>query len=194
MVYWIDNTALESDLGKKKDERKRREREAERAAESACGHGHTNDGHKDDGHKHARSRHEAAMPFAGIAAAVTKQLGTPAGRQMVAAGLMMAAAAISRQDAKTGARPAPPAPPEPPVTPDAQKSQEAGPQTGRETGAKSSSDEPSANPYSGATPEPPRGETPPLPPELAKVVGAVTSGLENLFAGFGKPRNGPPRT
>lgn len=152
-------------MGKKKDERKRRERDAERAANGGCG-----------------PKHDGAAPFAGIAAAVTRQLGTPAGRQVVAAGLMMAAAAISRQDAKTAGRTAPPAPPEPPVTP---KSPDAG--------VEPDAGEASTSPYTGDTPEPPRGETPPLPPEMAKVLGAVTAGLETLFAGFGKPKNGPPK-
>jgi hypothetical protein len=168
-------------MGKKKDERKRREREADRAATGGCGHKHDA---KHDGAKHDGRKHDGATPFAGIAAAVTRQLGTPAGRQVVAAGLMMAAAAISKQDAKTAARAAPPAPPEPPVTPEAPASSEA---------RAKPADEPTANPYAGDTPEPPRGETPPLPPEMAKVLGAVTAGLETLFAGFGKPRNGPPK-
>ncbi len=168
-------------MGKKKDERKRREREAKRAATGGCGHQH---GAKHDGTKHDGRKHDGATPFAGIAAAVTRQLGTPAGRQVVAAGLMMAAAAISKQDAKTAARAAPSAPPEPPVTPKTTASPEAGAKP---------ADEPAANPYVGDTPEPPRGEAQPLPPEMAKVLGAVTAGLENLFAGFGKPRNGPPR-
>jgi hypothetical protein len=186
MVYWIDNTVLERDMGKKKDERKRREREAERAATGGCGHEHgaKHDGAKHDGAKHGR-KHDGATPFAGIAAAVTRQLGTPAGRQVVAAGLMMAAAAITKQDAKTAGRAGHPAPPEPPVTPETSAAGEAG--------AKPSSDEPAANPYAGAAPKPPRGEAPPLPPEMAKVIGTVTAGLETLFAGFGKPRNGPPK-
>ncbi len=179
-------------MGKKKDERKRREREAETAAGThACGGGdghtdssHTHDDRKHGGHKHGH-KHDGTAPFAGIAAAVTRQLGTPAGRQVVAAGLMMAAAAISRQDAKTTGRTAPPAPPEPPVTPEASASPDVG--------AKPDADAASANPYKGDTPEPPRGETPPLPPEMAKVLGAVTAGLETLFAGFGKPKNGPPK-
>ena len=117
MVYWIDNTVLERDMGKKKDERKRREREAERAASGGCGHEHdAKHDAKHDGAKHGR-KHEGATPFAGIAAAVTRQLGTPAGRQVVAAGLMMVAAAITKQDAKTAGRAGHPAPPEPPVTP-----------------------------------------------------------------------------
>ncbi len=174
-------------MGKKKDERKRREREAETAAGmQACGGG---DGHKDSSHKHGDHKHghkhDRTAPFAGIAAAVTRQLGTPAGRQVVAAGLMMAAAAISRQDAKTAGRTAPPAPPEPPVTPEASASPDVG--------AKPEADAASANPYKGDTPEPPRGETAPLPPEMAKVLDAVTAGLETLFAGFGKPKNGPPK-
>ena len=172
-------------MGKKKDERKRREREAERAATGGCGHKHdAKHDAKHDGASHDGRKHDGATPFAGIAAAVTRQLGTPAGRQVVAAGLMMAAAAISKQDAKTAARTAPPAPPEPPVTPETPASPEAGAKP---------TDKPAANPYAGDTAEPPRGETPPLPPEMAKVIGAVTSGLETLFAGFGKPRNGPPK-
>ncbi len=173
-------------MGKKKDERKRREREAERAATGGCGHKHDakhdgakHDGAKHDGAKHDGRKHDGATPFAGIAAAVTRQLGTPAGRQVLAAGLMMAAAAISKQDAKTAARTAPPAPP---VTPEA-----------LEAGAKPTTEAATANPYVGDTPEPPRGETPPLPPEMARIVGAVSAGLETLFAGFGKPRNGPPK-
>lgn len=170
-------------MGKKKDERKRREREAERTATSGCGHQH--DGANHESAKHDARKHAGAPPFAGIAAAVTRQLGTPAGRQVVAAGLMMAAAAISKQDAKTAPRAAPPAPPEPPVAEETQATHEA-------AGAKPA-DEPAANPYSGETPQPPRGEAAPLPPEMAKVLGAVTAGLETLFAGFGKPRNGPPK-
>jgi hypothetical protein len=104
---------------------------------------------------------------------------------VVAAGLMMAAAAITKQDAKTAGRAGHPAPPEPPVTPETSAAYEAG--------AKPSSDEPAANPYAGAAPKPPRGEAPPLPPEMAKVIGTVTAGLETLFAGFGKSRNGPPK-
>ncbi|MCK8456827.1 hypothetical protein [Sphingomonas faeni] len=199
MVYWIDNTALERDMGKKKDERKRREREAEQRPVSAhgCAGDNAHDARKDSGKKNAGHTHDAPTPFAGIAAAVARQLATPAGRQVVAAGLTMAAAAISRQDMKSADRAARPAAPEPHVSPETPASPKAvAPETvspeavSPEAGAKPSTDQPTPSPYAGDTPEPPRGE---LPPEMAKVMGAVTAGLETLFAGFGKPRNGPPK-
>lgn len=196
MVYWIDNTALERDMGKKKDERKRRKREAEQGPVSAHGCAGAN-AHGDNGEKHAGRTHDAPTPFAGIAAAVARQLATPAGRQVVAAGLTMAAAAISRHDMKGAdrvARPAPPEPRMPPETPVSAKAvspEAVSPETvSPEAGAKPAADQPAPSPYAGDTPEPPRGE---LPPEMAKVMGAVTAGLETLFAGFRKPRNGPPK-
>lgn len=157
-------------MGKKKDERKRREREAEQATEHGAGE-HAGGEH----HKHEGRKHEGAAPFAGIAAAVARQMGTPVGRQMIAAGLMAAASAISRHDAKpAGGRPTPPpAPPEPPVPPI------------KPEGAQSSKG--STGPFAGDTPEPPRSDAPALPPEMAKVLDSVSVGLERLFAGFGKP-------
>ncbi|TCP93860.1 hypothetical protein C8J42_101312 [Sphingomonas sp. PP-CE-1A-559] len=193
-------------MGKKKDERKRREREAEMAA--AQGHsgdrhegheGHAHDAHKHDAHrhegrKHEGRRHEGGAPFAGIAATIARQMGTPVGRQMIAAGLMAAATAISKHDAKSSARPTPPTPPAPPSP--ASSSAQAEPAASKvEPDVATESTKPHGKgPFAGETPEPPRSETNALPPEFAKVLDSVTVGLERLFVGFGKPtaKKDPP--
>lgn len=153
MVYWTDNTALEIEMGKKKDARKRREREAEQQAKTAgCGE--------------SGRAHKGSAPLAGIAAAIAHQMGTPAGRQMIAAGLMAAAGAIAGKESRsTGAKPVPPV--EPKAEPDAAKS--------------------ATGPFAGETPEPPRSEAPALPPEVSKIVDKVTTGLGRILAGLGKP-------
>ena len=192
-------------MGKKKDERKRREREIE-IEMRATGHDagerdggghkrHQHDDHKHEGHKHQDAKHGSGAPFAAIAATIARQMGTPVGRQMIAAGLMAAATAISKHDAKSAVRPTPPTPPAPPVPPSASPSPpseptaakiepDAGAEAGRSSGT---------GPFAGDTAEPPRSETNALPPEFAKVIDSVTSGLETLFAGFGKPKSDPPK-
>ena len=180
-------------MGKKKDERKRREREAEMAAAGeTSSSSHKHGGAKHGGDRHEDSKHGGAAPFAGIAATIARQMGTPVGRQMIAAGLMAAASAIAKHDAKTGARPspspappAPPAPPVQPVQPGAATPPEAPVPPKPEAAARSSSR--STGPFAGETPEPPRSDAPGLPPEMAKVLDSVSLGLERLFAGFGKP-------
>ncbi len=154
-------------MGKKKE---RREREArEREAETG--------GTKGEGFEARWSakagKHGGAAPFAGIAAALTRQMGTPAGRQVIAAGLMMAANAITAKDARGSAprppeppQPTPPAPPTPPVPDDAA------------TGT---------GPFAGETPEPPKSDAAALPPEFAKVIDSFASGLERFAANFAKP-------
>ncbi|QCB41891.1 hypothetical protein E5673_06370 [Sphingomonas sp. PAMC26645] len=193
-------------MGKKKDERKRREREAEMAAaqgQSGAGHeGHGHDAHKHDAHrhegrKHEGRKHEGGAPFAGIAATIARQMGTPVGRQMIAAGLMAAATAISKHDAKSSARPTPPTPPTPPAPPSpASSSAQAEPAASKvEPDVAAEPTKPQGNgPFAGDTPEPPRSETNALPPEFAKVLDSVTVGLERLFVGFGKPtaKKDPP--
>lgn len=160
-------------MGKKKDERKRREAEAEtQAGEHRCG------GPKS--HKHGRGKHDGTAPLAGIAAMVARQMGTPAGRQVIATGLMMAANAISAKGAKASPPPRPPEPPmqpEPPVSPVEAASPGAAASTG---------------PFAGDTPEPPRSDAPALPPEIAKVIETVAARLERFAAGFGKPGNTEP--
>ena len=196
-------------MGKKKDERKRREREVE-IDMRATGHDagerdggghkrHQHDDHKHDGHKHGGGKHEGAKheggaPFAGIAATIARQMGTPVGRQMIAAGLMAAATAISKHDAKPSVRPTPPTPPAPPVPPStrpAPTSEPAAakiePDAGTDAGKSSGT-----GPFAGDTAEPPRSETNALPPEFAKVIDSVTVGLERLFVGFGRPKDTPP--
>jgi hypothetical protein len=188
MVYWTGNTALEWVMGKKKDERKRREREAEmHAAGSHESGGHGGARHED--RKHDGRRHDGGAPFAGIAATIARQMGTPIGRQMIAAGLMAAASAISKHDAKPGARPSPPTPPAPPPHRPA-----AEPTTSKvEPDAAAEASKPrGTGPFAGDTPEPPRSEANPLPPEFAKVLDSVAVGLDRLISGFGKPRHGPP--
>ncbi|PTW48942.1 hypothetical protein C8J25_101443 [Sphingomonas faeni] len=196
-------------MGKKKDERKRREREAEMAAaqgHSSTGHegheGHAHDAQKHDGHnhegrKHEGRKHDGGAPFAGIAATIARQMGTPVGRQMIAAGLMAAATAISKHDAKSSARPTPPTPPTPPAPPSpASSSAQAEPAASKvEPDVATESTKPQGNgPFAGETREPPRGEANALPPEFAKVLDSVTVGLERLFVGFGKPtaKKDPP--
>ncbi len=154
-------------MGKKKE---RREREArEREAETG--------GTKGEGFEARWSakagKHGGAAPFAGIAAVLTRQMGTPAGRQVIAAGLMMAANAITAKDARGSAprppeppQPTPPAPPTPPVPDDAA------------TGT---------GPFAGETPEPPKSDAAALPPEFAKVIDSFASGLERFAANFAKP-------
>ena len=208
MVYWIDNTVLERDMGKKKDERKRREREVE-IDMRATGHDagerdggghkrHQHDDHKHEGHKHEGGKHGSGAPFAAIAATIARQMGTPVGRQMIAAGLMAAATAISKHDAKPAVRPTPPTPSAPPVPPSASASPsppseptaaKIEPEAGAEAGKSSGT-----GPFAGDTAEPPRSETNALPPEFAKVIDSVTVGLERLFVGFGKPgaKKDPP--
>ncbi len=204
MVYWIDNTVLERDMGKKKDERKRREREVEidmRAtghdASERDGGGHKRHKHDDHNHedgKHGGAKHGSGAPFAAIAATIARQMGTPVGRQMIAAGLMAAATAISKHDAKPSVRPTPPTPPAPPVPPSASHSPPSEPtaakiepDAGAEAGKSSGT-----GPFAGDTAEPPRSETNALPPEFAKVIDSVTVGLERLFVGFGRPKDTPP--
>ena len=190
-------------MGKKKDERKRREREAEiglRTTEHDAGRdaGARDDGrkrHKHDGgthadRKHGGGKHEGGAPFAGIAATIARQMGTPVGRQMIAAGLMAAATAISKHDAKSSVRPTPPTPPAPPVPPSA-KSEPTAPKVEPDVGAETA--KPSGTgPFAGETTAPPRSETNALPPEFAKVIDSVTVGLERLFVGFGRPKDTPP--
>jgi hypothetical protein len=97
---------LETEMGKKKERREREAREREAM------HGGT----KREGFEARWSakagKHGGAAPFAGIAAALTRQMGTAAGRQVIAAGLMMAANAITAKDAR-GCAPRPPEPPQP---------------------------------------------------------------------------------
>ena len=154
-------------MGKKKERREReaREREAETGATKGEGF---------EARWSAKAgKHGGAAPFAGIAAALTRQMGTPAGRQVIAAGLMMAATAITAKDARGSAprppeppQPTPPAPPTPPVPDDAA------------TGT---------GPFAGETPEPPRSDAAALPPEFAKVIDSFASGLERFAANFAKP-------
>ncbi len=179
-------------MGKKKDERKRREREVEidlratghdAGARDDDGHKrHTHGGSKHADHKHGGAKHESGAPFAGIAATIARQMGTPVGRQMIAAGLMAAATAIAKHDAKPAARPTPPTPPAPPAPPFAQSE----PGAAKVDATAEASTTAGTGPFAGDTPEPPRGETNALPPEFAKVIDSVTVGLERLFVGFGK--------
>ena len=81
-------------MGKKKD--KRREREQAHDA-----------GHSAD------SGHTIPPQIAGVAAMVMGQLSSPAGRQMVAAGLRAAASAIGGDTARAPVPPIPPVPPAP---------------------------------------------------------------------------------
>ena len=190
-------------MGKKKDERKRREREAEVAAQGQSGdrheghEGHAHDAHRHEGRKHEGRKHEGGAPFAGIAATIARQMGTPVGRQMIAAGLMAAATAISKHDAKSSTRPTPPTPPAPPAPPSpGSSSAQAEPAASKvEPDVATESTKPQGNgPFAGETREPPRSETNALPPEFAKVLDSVTVGLERLFVGFGKPtaKKDPP--
>lgn len=209
-------------MGKKKDERKRREREAEMAAArnpEAAGHQHhEHDGarhedrkhddrkaedHKADDHKAGGRKHEGSTAFAGIASTIARQMGTPVGRQMIAAGLMAAATAISKHDAKSSARPTPPTPPAPPSpapsspspAPSSHSPQAEPVASKVEPDAAAEPTKPQGKgPFAGDTPEPPRSETNALPPEFAKVLDSVTVGLERLFVGFGKPtgKKDPP--
>ena len=209
-------------MGKKKDERKRREREAAmqaagQAAGQAADHSAADRdcaGPKRHGHDRAHDsgradrKSEGGTPFAGIAATIARQMGTPVGRQMIAAGLMAAATAIAKHDAKPGVRPTPPTPPAPPISPvpPVSPSANSGPaasqvEPDRDTGTATSSGTGSSGmgssgtgPFAGDTPEPPRSETNALPPEFAKVIDTVTVGLERLFVGFGKPgaKKDPP--
>ncbi len=226
MVCWIDNTALETEMGKKKDERKRREREAREsavraqetetftgAAHPSCDdnaepreHAETSGRKHDRDHKHhdhkpgtsrdgdplnadrrdAGRKHGGAVPFAGLAATFVKQLETPLGRQIIAAGLMAAAGAISRQDTKASARPAPPTPP---PTPPSAPPQPETPSEPRDTSedAPAPKAKTATGPFAGKTAEPPRSDAAALPPEMAKMIDSVAVGLGRLFTGFGKP-------
>jgi len=161
-------------MGKKKDERKRREREAERTAQATGGE------HTHDSHKHGKHKHGGAAPFAGIAAALTRQMGTPAGRQVIAAGLMMAANAITAKDAR-GTAPRPPEPPKPAAAPESSSPPppESSSQSRRESAA--------TGPFAGDTATPPKSDAPALPPELSKVIDSVAAGIERFAAGFTKP-------
>lgn len=193
-------------MGKKKDERKRREREVEidmratghdAGARDDDGHKrHKHDGGKHADHKHGRAKHEGGAPFAGIAATIARQMGTPVGRQMIAAGLMAAATAISKHDAKPSVRPTPPTPPAPPVPPSARPAAASEPTAAKiepDAGAGAEAGKSSGTgPFAGDTAEPPRSETNALPPEFAKVIDSVTVGLERLFVGFGRPKDTPP--
>ena len=199
-------------MGNKKDERKRREREVEIDMRAGGHHEGEPDGgghkrHKHDDGKHADhmhddgkqtgGKHQGGAPFAGIAATIARQMGTPVGRQMIAAGLMAAATAISKHDAKANARPTPPTPPTPPAPPSpASPSQQAEPGASKvEPDLAAETAKPQGKgPFAGDTPEPPRSEKTALPPEFAKVLDSVTVGLERLFVGFGKPtgKKDPP--
>ncbi len=184
-------------MGKKKDERKRREREAQ-AGTAGEQHRAAHGGTSHDPGKHAAGarhgkKHDHA-PLAGIAAAIARQMGTPAGRQVIAAGLMAAAGAIARQDTKPAPpRPAPPpAPPAPepkPAAADAprQPSEASKDAADRDAAGKSAG----TGPFAGDTSEPPRAEMPPFSPELTKVLGSVTAGLERWMTGFGAPGKTP---
>ncbi len=155
-------------MGKKKE---RREREA-REREAMQG------GTKREGFEARWSakagKHGGAAPFAGIAAALTRQMGTPAGRQVIAAGLMMAANAITAKDSRGSAPrpPEPPQPPTPPTPPTPPVPDDAATGTG---------------PFAGETPDPPRSDAAALPPEFAKVIDSFASGLERFAANFAKP-------
>ncbi|MEG3082813.1 hypothetical protein U1707_04100 [Sphingomonas sp. PB2P12] len=170
-------------MGKKKDERKRREREAaSHRVESQRTDDKAGDRAGAFGAKYGwPGKLENAAPMAGIASAIARQMGTPAGRQVIAAGLMAAASAIARQDTKQAAPPssppAPPAPPPPPPT--AEPLAKAHASTERSTG-----------PFAGETPEPPRADSPALPLEVAKVIASVSTGLERWVTGLGKPAKG----
>lgn len=176
-------------MGKKKDERKRREREA-RA--SAAGEVHATSA--DQAHDHADRKHGGATPFAGLAASLVKQLETPLGRQIISAGLMAAAGAIARQDAKA-TRPAPPTPPSTPTPPSpTPKESQASPESAAESPTPEAPEAPespkvgpSTGPFAGKTAEPPRSDAAALPPEMAKMIDSVAVGLGRLFNGFGKP-------
>ncbi|MBE2991340.1 hypothetical protein IFR23_04850 [Sphingomonas sp. CFBP 13603] len=176
-------------MGKKKDKRERKEQEqaaGKHGCEPGTKHG-TKHGAKHDTN-HGNS-HGGSAPLAGIAAAIARQMGTPVGRQMIAAGLMAAATAISKHEPKPSVRPAPPtppAPPSPPAEPDASK---VAPDTVGDQAKPQG-----AGPFAGDTPEPPRSETNPLPPEFAKVLDSVSAGLDRLISGFGKPKDTPPST
>ncbi|MES3094447.1 hypothetical protein [Sphingomonas aerolata] len=163
-------------MGKKKERREReaREREAETGATKREGF---------EARWSAKAgKHGGAAPFAGIAAALTRQMGTPAGRQVIAAGLMMAATAITAKDMR-GATP-PPAPPEPPKPPKPpEPSAEASPEAPGASAAAS-------GPFAGEMPEPPRSDAAALPPEFAKVIDSFASGLERFAANFAKPPKG----
>jgi hypothetical protein len=195
-------------MGKKKDERKRREREVEIDMRAGGHHEGEPDGgghkrhkhadHKHDGGKQDGGKHAGGAPFAGIAATIARQMGTPVGRQMIAAGLMAAATAISKHDAKANARPTPPTPPTPPAPPSQQAEPGASkvePDVAAEAAEAAEAAKPQGNgPFAGDTPELPRSEKTALPPEFAKVLDSVTVGLERLFVGFGKPtgKKDPP--
>jgi hypothetical protein len=195
MVYWIDNTALEWVMGKKKDERKRRAREAEMHAAGSNGSGgHGGARHEDrkhEGRRHDGRKHDGGAPFAGIAATIARQMGTPVGRQMIAAGLMAAASAISKHDAKPSMRPTPPTPPTPPPHSHSPAAEAATSKNEPDATAEAGKSR-GTGPFAGDTPEPPRSEANPLPPEFAKVLDSVAVGLDRLISGFGKPRHGPP--
>ena len=159
-------------MGKKKERREReaREREAETGATKGEGF---------EARWSAKAgKHGGAAPFAGIAAALTRQMGTPAGRQVIAAGLMMAATAITAKDTRGATQPEPPKPPQPP-----EPSAEASPEAPGASAAGS-------GPFAGETPEPPRSDAAALPPEFAKVIDSFASGLERFAANFAKPPKG----
>ncbi len=155
-------------MGKKKERREReaREREAETGATKGEGF---------EARWSAKAgKHGGAAPFAGIAAALTRQMGTAAGRQVIAAGLMMAANAITAKDAR-GSAPRPPEPPQPPTPPT--------PPTPPVPDAAVTG----TGPFAGETPEPPKSDAAALPPEFAKVIDSFASGLERFAANFAKP-------
>ena len=161
-------------MGKKKERREReaREREAETGATKGEGF---------EARWSAKAgKHGGAAPFAGIAAALSRQMGTPAGRQVIAAGLMMAANAITAKDAR-GTAPRPPEPPKPAATPEssAPPPPESPSQSPRESAA--------TGPFAGDTATPPKSDAPALPPELSKVIDSVAAGIERFAAGFTKP-------
>lgn len=167
-------------MGKKKDERKRREREA--ASHGAEGQRTDNKAGAFGAKYSWPGKLENAAPMAGIASAIARQMGTPAGRQVIAAGLMAAASAIARQDTKQAASPSsPPAPPAAAAPPPPPAEPLAKPHAAPER---------STGPFAGETPEPPRADSPALPPEVAKVIASVSAGLERWVTGLGKPAKG----
>lgn len=183
-------------MGKKKDERKRRAREDHATGVSGAGDqaNTAREGHAKSGHEQAEctqpfGSRESGAPLAGIATAIARQLGTPIGRQMMAAGLMAAAGAISRHDAKPppkpnakpGAEPSDARPTPPPAPPPPTPESPAPPEAGAKPAATST------GPYAGDTPEPPRGDAFVLPPEIDRALQSVATGLERFIVGLRKP-------
>ena len=137
-----------------------------------------------------------------------------AGRQVLAAGLMAAAAAIASKGTRsTAERPASPgsdqacgggspsrAGSSPPAPAPAAHATGAAEDIAAYHDDKSSPDpepavaEPNtgSGPFAGDTPEPPRSDAPALSPEMAKVLDGVAGGLERLFAGFASRAGAKP--